>query len=101
MSESPWHIYLLRTRRGTLYTGITLDVARRLDEHHGRQGRGAKYLRAMTPLRLEYSAVVGEKGLALQLEKRIKSLKKTEKEQIVQEQPTVSTLLIRFALDPG
>ncbi|MGE4616529.1 MAG: GIY-YIG nuclease family protein, partial [Gammaproteobacteria bacterium] len=40
-----WYIYLVRTRLGTLYTGISTDVPRRLSEHEG-NGKGAKYLRS-------------------------------------------------------
>lgn len=43
MSDSLWHLYLLRTASGMLYTGITTDVARRLTQHQA--GKGAKALR--------------------------------------------------------
>ena len=43
-----WYLYLLETRRGMLYTGITTDVARRLAQHEA--GQGAKALRGRGPL---------------------------------------------------
>ena len=49
-----WHIYLVRTRHGSLYNGVATDVARRLVEHEGAGGRGAKYLRSKGPLQLAY-----------------------------------------------
>lgn len=97
MSDPPWHIYLLRTRKGALYTGITLDVARRFAEHTGNRARGAKYLRNMAPLSLEYSAPVGDKSAALQLEHQIKKLPKAEKERIVRDQPDARDLLLHLA----
>ena len=41
--ESIWYLYILRCKDGTLYTGITTDVEKRLEAH--RTGRGAKYTR--------------------------------------------------------
>ncbi len=45
-----WFIYMVRCRDGTLYTGITTDMQRRLREHNA--GRGAKYTRGRRPVRL-------------------------------------------------
>ncbi|TMQ51857.1 MAG: GIY-YIG nuclease family protein, partial [Candidatus Eisenbacteria bacterium] len=47
-----WHVYIVRTRDGTLYTGITIDVERRLAEHRADGGRGARYLRGRQPLEI-------------------------------------------------
>lgn len=85
-----WSVYLVRTRLGTLYTGIATDVVRRLGEHAG--GRGAKYLRARGPLTLAYSVSVGTRGSALRLEAAIKRLPRVSKENIVQVQPGLVTL---------
>lgn len=51
----PYYVYILRCRDGSLYTGITNDVAHRLRLH--RSGKGAKYTRAHPPeaARLEYA----------------------------------------------
>ncbi len=101
MPDAVWFLYLVRTRKDTLYTGITLDVTRRLEEHAGNRPNGAKYLRAMAPLQLAYSAPVGDKGTALLLEQRIKKLPKSRKEQIVQEQPDIQDLLHHFVPERG
>ena len=45
-----WYLYILRCGDGSLYTGITTDVPRRLEAH--RQGKGAKYTRGRAPLTL-------------------------------------------------
>ncbi|WP_445000808.1 phosphoglycolate phosphatase [Halomonas mongoliensis] len=76
--EAPlWHLYLLETAAGTLYTGITTDVARRLAEHAA--GRGAKALRGRGPLTLRHQEPVGSRGEALRLEAEIKRLSATRK----------------------
>lgn len=72
MSEPLWHLYLVETAGGSLYTGITTDVARRLVEHEA--GRGAKALRGRGPLRLVHHEPVGSHGDALRLEADIKRL---------------------------
>jgi putative endonuclease len=75
--ERCWHLYLIETAGGALYTGITTDVARRLAEH--RAGRGAKALRGKGPLALRHQEPVGSRGEALRLEARIKRLSAADK----------------------
>jgi putative endonuclease len=71
--EAPvWHLYLVETAGGALYTGITTDVERRLAEHAA--GRGAKALRGKGPLTLRHSEPVGGHGEALRREAEIKRL---------------------------
>lgn len=86
-----WALYVLRTRQGHLYTGIATDVSRRIEEHSG--GRGAKALRGRGPLELVYRKMIGERGLALRLEHRLKLRSKQQKEAIVRQQPTRAKLL--------
>ena len=76
-----WHVYLVRCRDGSLYTGVAIDVRRRLQEH--RRGKGARYLKGRGPLRLVLSAAVGDRGLALRVERRIKKLPKARKEALI------------------
>jgi putative endonuclease len=77
----PWYLYLVRCRDGSLYTGISNDVARRLQAH--RAGRGARCLRGRGPLVLERRVRVGGRGEALRVERRVKSMKKEWKEKLV------------------
>lgn len=79
--SSSWSIYLIRTRDGALYTGITNDLPRRLRQHE--QGRGAKALRGRGPLQLAFSRKVGTMAVALRLEARVKRLAKAQKELLV------------------
>lgn len=74
MSDSPvmWHLYVLETAEGALYTGITTDVERRLVQHA--VGRGAKALRGRGPLALKHQEPVGSHGDALRLEAEVKRL---------------------------
>lgn len=88
-----WHIYLVRTRHGSLYTGVATDVARRLTEHEGAGGRGAKYLRSKGPLKLAYEMKIGRRALALKVERSIKKLSKDQKERIVATTPDADALL--------
>jgi putative endonuclease len=77
----PWYLYLVRCKDGSLYTGISNDVARRLAAHAG--GRGARYLRGRGPLVLARKLRVGCHGDALRLELRVKRLPRARKEKLV------------------
>jgi putative endonuclease len=94
---SAWSLYVLRTRQGHLYTGIATDVRRRIEEHA--DGRGAKALRGRGPLELVYRKKIGEHGLALRLEHRLKRRSKREKESLVQKQPTRAKLIAMLLSD--
>ncbi|MDR5867988.1 GIY-YIG nuclease family protein [Halomonas koreensis] len=80
-----WHLYVIETAAGALYTGITTDVARRLAEHRG--GRGAKALRGKGPLRLVYREAVGDHGEALRREAALKRLDAAAKRRWLAERP--------------
>ena len=86
-----WHVYMVRCRNGDLYTGITTDVERRLADHQA--NKGAKYLRGRGPLKLVFKQRIGGKGLALKIEKLIKSLSKKEKEELVKDSSGFKQLL--------
>ena len=73
----PYFVYILRCADGTLYTGITTDVARRL-RVHGR-GKGAKYTRSRLPLALAYTEACEDKGAALRREHAIKAMTRAQK----------------------
>jgi putative endonuclease len=74
-----WNIYLVRCADGTLYTGISTDVERRLSEHEcGR--KGAKYLRGRGPLTLAFEYRVGSRSQASRIEYQVKRLSPAEKQ---------------------
>jgi putative endonuclease len=72
-----WCVYLLRCSDGSLYTGITTDLARRLAAH--RAGKGARYTRGRSPLRLVHAEPASTRAAALRRERQIKSLRRQEK----------------------
>ncbi len=77
-----WHLYIVRTRKGHLYTGITQDVARRFSEHQEGGKKAAKFLRGKGPLKLEFQQEVGNKSSALKIESAVKKLPKQKKESL-------------------
>lgn len=76
-------MYLVRCRDGSLYTGITTDVARRFAEHRENKGAGAKYLRGRGPLTLVFQKKMGSRSLALAVESKVKRLAKPRKEELI------------------
>ena len=76
-----WKLYILRCGDGTLYTGITTDVAKRLEVH--RSGKGAKYTRSRGPLELVYEEECGNHSAALKRELEIKKLSREEKMKLI------------------
>ncbi len=91
-----WYLYLVRCRDGSLYTGITTDVARRFAEHRGGGDAGAKYLRGRGPLRLVFQQKIGDRGLALSVENRAKKLSKARKEELIRTGNHVSAIITRI-----
>ncbi len=85
-----WYLYLIRDRDQRLYTGITLDVPRRLHEHQ--TGRGARALRGRGPLTLVWQRAVGDHRQALRLEAAIKRWPKARKEALVQDRLSLPAL---------
>lgn len=79
-----WTVYILRCGDGTLYTGVTDDMDRRLAAH--RAGRGAKYTRGRGPLEPVYREIVPDKSSALRREIAIKRLSRAEKLALIQNQ---------------
>lgn len=76
-----WNVYILQCADGTLYTGITNDLERRLAEH--RTGKGAKYTKGRGPLRLVYQEACQNRGLASKRENQIKGLDRQAKLSLV------------------
>lgn len=80
---SDWFVYVLRCGDGSLYTGITTDVARRMAEHASGGPKAAKYLRGRGPLELAFSVPVDGKSAALAMEIWIKAQPRNRKEKII------------------
>jgi putative endonuclease len=70
---------MLRCADGTLYTGITTDVARRIAEHNGESGLGARYTRSRRPVQLVYVEAAANRAGAARREAAIKKLDRVRK----------------------
>jgi predicted GIY-YIG superfamily endonuclease len=81
-----WLVYILECSDNSLYTGITNNLERRLEEH--RAGRGAKYTKHRSPLRVRYTELRRNKSAALTREAAIKSLARSEKLALIATRPT-------------
>jgi putative endonuclease len=84
MNQS-WQLYIVRTAAGILYTGITTDVIRRVNQHQN--GRGARALRGKGPLDLVFHCEAGDRARASQLEYHVKQLTRQQKLLLVASQP--------------
>lgn len=78
-------VYILRCRDGTLYTGSTNDVEKRLRAHQS--GHGAKYTRSRLPVCLVYQERAADKGAALRREAAIKKLSREQKLALIASGP--------------
>jgi putative endonuclease len=74
-----WWVYMLRCADGTLYTGITTDVTRRLAEHNGAGGLGARYTRSRRPVHVVHVEATGSRSAAARREAAIKRLDRARK----------------------
>ena len=96
-TEQGWFIYLVATAKGSLYTGITTDVERRLKEHQS--GQGAKYLRGKGPIELVAMQPVTDRSLALKLEYQVKQLPPAQKRALLSNDDLFKALVSKHCVD--
>ena len=77
-----WQVYMVRCKDGTLYTGITNDLAKRIKAHNSAKD-GARYTRSRRPVKLVYSEEAGSKSAAAKLEYKIKKMTRAKKKEMV------------------
>jgi putative endonuclease len=77
-----WWLYIVRCADGSLYTGITNDLDRRVLEHN--QGVGAKYTRGRRPVVLAYSEIHGDRSAAGKREYAVKRMSRQQKYRLIQ-----------------
>ena len=82
MSENSWTLYILQTKSGKLYTGITLDLNRRLKEHLSSK-KGAKFFRIDKPKQIIYTESLPNRSLAQKREAQIKKMTKAQKLNLI------------------
>ncbi len=80
--RSRWWVYMLRCADGTLYTGITCDLVRRLLQHNA--GTASKYTRSRRPVELAYRKSLSDRSAALRREAAIKRLTRIDKELLIE-----------------
>lgn len=80
-----WFVYILKCKDGSLYTGITDNLARRFSEH--KNGMGSRYTRSHIPMKILFSEKQKTKSDALKREAYIKSLRREEKLQLIHRIP--------------
>lgn len=78
-----YYTYMLRCENNSIYTGITTDVKRRMEEHFSKDTKCAKYTKSHKPIKLECVWESENKVLASKLEYRIKTLNKIQKEELI------------------
>lgn len=76
-----WIVYILECADGSLYTGITNNLERRMRSHAS--GHGAKYTSGRGPFRVRYTESLDSKGAALQREAAIKALDRAAKVALI------------------
>jgi putative endonuclease len=82
--SAPWLCYILLCADGTLYTGVTNGLDKRLLAHNA--GTAAKYTRTRRPVELAFMEVCADKSAALKREMAIKALSRAEKLELVENQ---------------
>ena len=87
-----WFVYIIKTRLDTLYTGVTTDVERRVEEHRNAGSKGARYLRGKAPLTLVWHESGMDKQTAMRVEYQIKRLPRAVKDKIITRQVCLTTV---------
>ena len=94
--SADYSVYLVQCGDGSLYTGITTDVERRIAEHED-SSKGAKYLRGRGPLKLVFQKPIGSRSLATRVEHRIKRMPKQQKQDLKRLPAAIDQLLQELA----
>ena len=76
-----WYVYILKCNDGTLYTGITNDLDKRVYSHN--KGTGAKYTKTRLPVVVVYHEEATDRSEASKREYQIKKLSKLAKENLI------------------
>ena len=89
VGDRPWFLYVVHCSDGTLYTGVTTDVSRRVREHNT-GSRGAKYTKTRRPVRLVYRIDFETRSAAQRAEYKFKKLTRKQKNEVINEHYTTS-----------
>ncbi len=78
-----WHVYIIECRDGSLYTGITNDLVRRIRQHNA--GRAARYTRGRGPVVMRYCEICLSRAQALRREWAVKRLTRVQKQALIRD----------------
>jgi putative endonuclease len=84
--EMDWFFYILKCKDGSLYSGITNDLLKRLTAHN--QGKGAKYTRSHRPVSLAYWEIFSDKSKARTREIEVKHWEREKKIELIESRAT-------------
>ncbi len=79
-----WYVYIIRCRDGSLYTGLTIDISRRIKEHNS--GKGGSYTRIRQPVKLVYNETHPNRAKAQKRESEIKGWPRPKKLSLISKQ---------------
>jgi putative endonuclease len=77
-----WKVYIIRCRTGDLYTGCTIDIGRRIEQHN--RGTGSKFTSSRRPVTLVYQETCSDRSAALRRENQIKRMRRGQKIRLIQ-----------------
>ena len=78
-----YYTYMVRCADNSIYTGMTNNLEKRINEHINKSKNGAKYTKSHKAIKLETAWKSKEKSLACKLEYQIKQLSKQQKEELI------------------
>jgi len=78
-----WFVYIVKCQDGSLYTGVTTDIKRRISEHNSDDKKGAKSLRGKRPVHLVYTEAFQTQTEACKREIAIKNWKRKYKLKLI------------------
>lgn len=83
MSRADYYLYILKCSDNSLYTGIAIDVKKRISQHNGETTGGSKYVRSRRPAVLVYFEKCNSRQEASRREFEIKKMTRTQKEKLI------------------
>jgi putative endonuclease len=87
MPSQSWFLYILQCVDGTLYTGITTDIFRRISQHEN--GKGAKYTKGRSPFKIIYTETHNNRSEASKREVEVKRMSRGEKMELGKREPGI------------
>ena len=85
-----YYTYMLRCSDNSIYTGMTNNLEKRIEEHISKDKKGAKYTKSHEVIKLEIAWKSKDKSLACKLEYQIKNLTKQQKENLIKEKKLIT-----------